>query len=210
MMETLFLTHRTGGVAKVFYTDSVISNLEPLSTTGTYCIVSARIDGREIKKLGMSNEMFHYFTGVGKGTQNRVWFYRTFGNLFIGGIENAAGERLQVKEKTGMKLYSLFIRPACAGFLFWFLSWVVLTIPVTIYAYQVAANSWKGPFDLVESIINPIGIYGGIAVAIWLFVSFWNLYEKLDNLDPWPAGDVSVYTKAVKPAFGAGLAALKK
>lgn len=209
-MEILFLTHRAGGVAKFFYSDSVISNLEPLSTTGTYCTVSARIDGREVKKLGMSNEMFHYFTGVGKGTQNRIWFYRALGTLFIGGIENAAGERLRAKETMGMKLYSLTIRPACAGFLVWFLSWVVLIIPVAIYVHSLAEKPWGGPGGAIYDIINPIGIYGGIAVAGWLFVFAWNLYKKLANLDTWPAGDVSVYTKAVKPAFGAGLAALKK
>ncbi len=53
----------------------------------------------------------------------------------------------------------------------------------------------------IYNIINPIGIYGGIAVAIGLSFSAWHLYKKLANLDAWQSGDTTAYTKAVKPAF---------
>ena len=75
------------------------------------------------------------------------------------------------------------------------------------YAYNFVEKSWKGPGATIYNIINPIGIYGDIAVAIGLSFSAWHLYKKLANLDAWQSGETTAYTKAVKPAFGTGLAA---
>jgi len=98
----------------------------------------ASIDGRQSERLSMEPEVYQYLTGIGKGTKNRVWFFAMGFKkaMMIAGMENAAGERQVMKEKLSQKLYTLTIRPACAGFLFWFLAWVILYIPVTIYAYQ--------------------------------------------------------------------------
>lgn len=52
------------------------------------------------------------------------------------------------------------------------------SLPVALYAYNVAEKSWKGPGATIYNIINPIGIYGGIAVAIGLSFSAWHLYKK--------------------------------
>jgi len=69
------------------------------------------------------------------------------------------------------------------------------------------ANSYKGPLNKVYDIINPFGVYGGIAVGIALSFTAWHFYKKLGNLDAWQSGETTPYTKAVKPAFGSGLAA---
>ena len=62
------------------------------------------------------------------------------------------------------------------------------SLPVALYAYNVAEKSWKGPGATIYNIINPIGIYGGIAVAIGLSFSAWHLYKKLANLNAWQSG----------------------
>ena len=192
---------------KFFTTDCVISNLSRIEPGKD--VFKETIVGRQIERLVMEPEVYQYLTGIGKDTKNRVWFFAPGFKkaLIIGGIENAAGERQVIKSKLSHKLYNLTIRPACAGFLFWFASWLVLVIPVALYAYNVAEKSWKGPGATIYNIINPIGIYGGIAVAIGLSFSAWHLYKKLANLDAWQSGDTTAYTKAVKPAFGSGLAA---
>lgn len=195
-------------MAKFFYADCVISNVEIETQTKAQMLVTARIDGRELKKLSMSEEMVRYFNGVGKGTQNRIWFYR-YGLTditFIAAVENAAGERLErFAVSMGMKLYDLLVRPACVGFLLYFATWVVLFLPVGVYF-----NRHGGGAGDAYNIINPLGIYGGVALGIWLSYKSWDLYKKLANLDTWAAGDLTRYTKAVKAAFGSGLAALKK
>jgi hypothetical protein len=187
-------------VAEFFYADCVISDIQIESSTEHQKIVTARIDGRELKKLSMSEEMVGYFNGVGQGTQNRIWFYKygLHGITLIAAVENAAGERLErPSASAGMKLFDLVMRPVAAGFLFWFAAWVLLFIPVMgVYGVEDAYD-----------IINPIGLYGGIALGLWFSYKVLELYKKLANLDAWAAGDLTRYTKAV---FGAGLAALKK
>lgn len=195
---------------KFFSSDCVISNLSRIHAGQN--VFKASIDGRQTERLAMEPEVYQYLSGIGKGTKNRVWFFAPGFKkaLVISGIENAVGERQVMKSKLSHKLYNLTIRPACAGFLFWLLSWVVLIIPVALYAHKVAERSWKGPGETIYNIINPIGIYGGIAAAIGLSLSAWHLYKKLANLDAWQSGETTPYTKAVKPAFGSGLAAKAK
>ncbi|WP_223448502.1 hypothetical protein [Pseudomonas sp. BF-R-19] len=195
---------------KFFYSDCVISDLRRIAPGRD--VFMASIDGRQSERLTMEPEVYQYLTGIGKGTKNRVWFFAPGFKkvLMITGMENAAGERQVMKEKLSHKLYNLTIRPACAGFLFWFLAWVVLVIPVALYAYKKATLSYKGPGEFIYNVINPIGIYGGIALALGLSFAAWHFYKKLANLDAWQSGETTSYTKAVKPAFGSGLAASKK
>ena len=195
---------------KFFASDCVISNLSRIHAGQN--VFKASIDGRQTERLAMEPEVFQYLSGIGKGTKNRVWFFAPGIKkaLVIAGIENAAGERQVMKSKLSHTLYNLTIRPACAGFLFWFAAWVILLIPVSLYAYNVATLSYKGPGEFIYNVINPIGIYGGIAAAIGLSFSAWHLYKKMSDLDAWQSGETTPYTKVVKPVFGSGLAAKAK
>lgn len=185
---------------KYFYADCVISDV----TGNQSGLVKAKIDGREMSNIDMKPEIYRYFTGVGAGTKNRVWFsvqsilHKKL--VRIRGVENEAGERLIVKEKISTNLRDLVISPPLFGFLVWFVSFIVLIIPMAIVA---------GQRDLMFKINVVSGILG-FAAAVWYFFGAAGFIRKSAHLDAWSAGDVSKYSKTVKPEFGAGLAALKK
>ncbi|MCK8669046.1 hypothetical protein M1M11_29655 [Pseudomonas azerbaijanoccidens] len=187
-------------MAKYFYSDCVISDVRG-NAAG---LVSAKIDGREISNIDMKPEIYRYFTGVGAGTKNRVWFsvqsilHKKL--VRVRGVENEAGERLVVKEKIGTSFRDLIISPPLFGFLTWFVSFIVLIIPMAIIV---------GQRDLMFKINVVAGLFG-FAAGVWYFFGALGFIRKSANLDAWSAGDVSKYSKAVKPEFGSGLAALKK
>lgn len=194
---------------KFFYSDCVLSDLQIIKNGNnqfTY-VVSAKIDGRAAKRLVMDKEMYNYFTGVGAGTKNRIWF---LGLSFLGskkglileGIENEAGERFKTRVKNSHVVHDLVVKPPCLGFLVWFMSWIILFIPVAILVH--------GDTRAGNEIISQFATWAGIAAAVWMFVVGLRVVKKTSSFDSWSAGDVSAYTTAVKPAFGSGLAALKK
>lgn len=187
-------------MAKYFYSDCVISDVRG-NVAG---VVSANIDGRQMSNIDMKPEIYRYFTGVGAGTKNRVWFsVQTILHkklVRIRGVENEAGERLVVKEKASTSFRDLIISPPLAGFLAWFVGIIVLFIPVAMV---------MGSDNLLLNVNVAAGTVG-VAVAVWCFFGALGFITKSANLNAWPAGDVSQYTKAVTPEFGSGLAAMKK
>jgi hypothetical protein len=184
---------------KFFYSDCVIS--EVTQTGSTRNVAKAVIDGRAVDKISLSPEMYSYFTGIGKGTKNRVWFHvmNFFGKklLSIIAVENAAGERLLEPFSLKNKIQSLTIQPACLGFLTWFAAWVVVGIPWLAMGGDA--------FNINVTLIFASVVAG---VLFW-FASLVYLFKR-GTLNSWMAGDLSAYTKAVKPVFGAGLADLKR
>ncbi|CAI8919933.1 RDD domain-containing protein [Pseudomonas sp. IT-P253] len=194
------------GKSRHFYADCVIDNItnEKIATNGKEVVVTAWIDGRELQKLRMNGEMYRYFTGIGKGTKNRIWFctYTRKDPLMIAAVENAAGELLKTptfSKKT--KFFDFVIRSVCLGGVVWFAAWVILFIPV---AFVTSAD-----FDATYNFINPTGIYAGIFVG--LRDALWSRkhMKKLERIDTWEAGDFN-HVPAVQPKFGDGLAAMKK
>jgi len=186
-------------VAKFFYRDCVIT--DAFRPTGEGKVYTATIDGREIKKLIMEREVYDYLMGAGKGTTNRVWFMSFFKILTVISIQTQAGERHYHKNTAFHKFYDLIIRPPCFGFLTWLAAWAVLIIPVALL--------YQGNGREITQLMYPLTIYIGVAGGIYCFYKILVMHAKIANTDSWAEGDITPFTKAVKPKFGSALGAAK-
>ncbi|MDI3247707.1 MULTISPECIES: hypothetical protein [unclassified Pseudomonas] len=182
-----------------FYADCAITDIEPIAGSKAITSVSAKIDGRQVKRMVIPAEMQLCFAGLRGDVKNRVWFaaLNILGKriLMVRGVENAAGELFVQNETFAWKFYDIVIRSAFGGFLAWFAANVIGLIPAMIYSRNAVAALYEPTLQ--------IGIWSGLAMSAWTALFIYNLSQ----MKTWQAGDVSRYSTEVKPAFGSGLAA---
>ena len=184
-------------MAQHFYADCVITDIKPI-VGQPVANVTAKVDGRQVKRIIISKEMQLYFARVNGKEKSRVWFavVSFFGKkaLLVRALETQAGEKHVEKNKTGHAFYDVVVRPVAGGAVAWFATWVLGIIPMALLGGEAAVGALYMP-----------SIW--IGVLAWLYFTFLTIrfLNQLGNTESWPEGDPSRYSTAVKPAFGAGL-----
>lgn len=186
-------------MADFFYDDCVISDIAVMPNSSTGTTVSCKINGRLVPKMVMEKAMQRYLTENAPGEMHRVWFavLNILGKriIMIRAIEAANGGRFveDLKISFGNTVFSAF----GLGFFVW------------LFSYLGLAAVSKFMFDIdYETLSVWAGVLSGLAVAVSSVRLKVNARES--QLEFWPAGDVSRFTKAVKavkPAFESGFSA---
>lgn len=179
-------------VPKFFYTDCVITNLERFDFHIDE--FTARINGRQTKRLAMTNDLYHYLMGSGHTTKTRLWFYDPGFNkaLIVAAAKHFADEPKVLHNTSISNLRSFALKPLLVGLLAWFTAWALMVIPVFSW---YGANAQKG-----VHLLETFTIQFGIAAAALLFgYALW-VRIKMARLDNWQSGDVTPYTLNENPS----------
>ena len=147
---------------KFFNTDCFISGLRPIDFHSDE--FSARINGCTVKRLAMSNEIYHHLSGANNNTKSRVWYYDPGLNkaLTIAAVQHAGPGHKVLRNRSISNPIKLMARTLLAGLLAWFATWVLMAIPVLSW---YGANAQKG-----VPLLETLSIQIGVAVAALCFV----------------------------------------
>ena len=176
---------------KFFNTDCLISGLKPIDFHSDE--FSARINGCTVKRLAMSNEIYHHLTGANNTTKSRVWYYDPGFNkaLTIAAVQPAGTGHKVLRNRSISSPIKLIARTLLAGLLAWFATWVLMAIPVLSW---YGANAQKG-----VPLLETLSIQIGVAVAVLCFSYLLWVRVKINQLEKWQSGDISLYTEAIPP-----------
>lgn len=179
-----------------FYADCTIKNISMFQDSNGY--YSADIDGRRVENLRIDEKMKEYLCGIGKNTKNRIWFAASGKSLVAISIANSAGEKYLRKDSTAQNLSSLIAQPVAIGGIMWFLTWVILFLPSSMFPGRAG--------DKLDT-LNTIAIIIGLISGFLYFLKTAKVVKKLSNLDTWPEGNIADYSTVI---FGSGLAEKNK
>jgi hypothetical protein len=179
-------------VPKFFYTDCVITDLKRFDFHIDE--FTANINGRQAKRLAMTNDLYHYLMDSGHTTKTRLWLYDPGFNkaLIVAAAKHIANESNVQRNTSINNLRSFAIKPLLAGLLAWFAAWVLMVIPVFSW---YGANAQKG-VHLLETLTLQIGV---AAAALLFGYALW-VRIKLARLDSWQSGDITPYTQQESPS----------
>lgn len=178
-------------VPRLFNTDCLISDLKQVDFHSDE--FSARINGCTVKRLAMSNEIYHHLTGANNTTKSRVWYYDPGFKkaLTIAAVQQIGPGHKVLRNRTINSLHKLTARTLLAGLLAWFATWVLMAIPVLSW---YGANAQKGVV-----LLETLSIQIGLAVATLCFSYLLWVRVKMNRLDSWQPGDITRYTQTAIP-----------